>query len=99
MGVPNQPISNTPWNRTMNMPFNPQVNNGAQRFYPGSGAYLGGSTYTRGPQSCIAMTGERITVQSLAGIQPEGMKNRLLHLYMYFSFLGNTPSMSFQSMS
>jgi len=73
LGVPNQPISNTPWNRTMNIPFNSQVNNGAQSVYPGLSSYPGGSTYTRGPQSCMAMTGERITIQPLAGTQPEGM--------------------------
>jgi hypothetical protein len=77
MGVPNQPMADAPWNRTMNIPFNPQVKNGPEGFYPGSGAYLGGATFTRGPQSCIAMTGERITVQSLPGTQPEGkLKSR-----------------------
>jgi len=44
--------------------------------------FVSGTAYSQGPQSCIAMTGERITVQSLAGFQPEG----------------NTPSMSYQSM-
>lgn len=79
LGVPNQPISNAPWNETMNAPFNPQVNNGGQNFYPTSNGYLGGLTYTRGPQSCMAMTGERITVQSLAGTQPEGIK---IHFFL-----------------
>ncbi len=73
LGTPNQPMANAPWNRTMNMPFNSKVNMGAQNFNPNSGGYLGGPMYSRGPQSCIAMTGERITVQSLAGTQPEGI--------------------------
>lgn len=68
---PNVNLNNIPTiNNTINMQFNPQMNN-----------YLGDATYTQGPQSCMAMTGERITVQSLAGFQPEG----------------NTPSMSYQS--
>ena len=71
MGIPpNQPMLNTPWNNTMNLPFNQQMNTGG----PNTGGYLGAATYTRGPQSCLAMSGERITVQSLAGTQPEGMK-------------------------
>jgi hypothetical protein len=74
MGNPNQPILNTPWNNTMNLPYNRQMNNGGQNFNPNAGGYLGAATYTRGPQSCLAMSGERITVQSLAGTQPEGMK-------------------------
>jgi hypothetical protein len=72
LGVPNQPISNTPWNRTMNAPLNRQVMGGAQNYYTGSSSYLGGSTYLSGPQSCMAMSGERITVQPLAGTQPTG---------------------------
>jgi hypothetical protein len=73
MGGPNQPIANSPWNRTTNFPVNRQVNNVEQNFYPPSNSYQGGPIYTRGPQSCVAMTGERITVQPLAGTQPEGM--------------------------
>jgi hypothetical protein len=73
LGVPRQ--SNTGWNGTIAIPFNPQVNNGPpQSFYPNPGGYVSGSAYTRGPQSCMAMTGERITVQPLAGTQPEGIK-------------------------
>jgi hypothetical protein len=72
MGVPNQPMGDVPWNRTTNFPFNPQATNREQSFYPPSNSYQSGPVYTRGPQSCIAMTGERITVQALAGTQPEG---------------------------
>ncbi|CAF4181530.1 unnamed protein product [Rotaria sp. Silwood2] len=75
LGVPNQPTSNTVWNGTKYVPVNPQVNigpnNEAQNYYQNAGGYAGGSTYVSGSQSCIAMTGERITVQPLAGTQPE----------------------------
>jgi hypothetical protein len=75
LGVPNRQIPNPSWNLTTNgPPFNPQINTGAQNFYQNTGGYLNELTYTRGPQSCIAMTGERITVRSLPGLQPEGMK-------------------------
>ncbi|CAF3692677.1 unnamed protein product [Rotaria sordida] len=77
MGIVNQPISNTPWNETKYVPVNPGPNNGAQNDYTN----VGESTYATGPQTCIAMTGERITVQSLGGLQPEI----------------NIPSMSFQN--
>jgi hypothetical protein len=108
LGVPpNQPMTNNPWNRTMNVPFNPQgntgPNNGRQMDGPfnpqGNGGQMNGpfnpqgnaglntggqsflagsvgnseSNYVSGPQSCMAMSGERITVQPLAGTQPEGM--------------------------
>lgn len=73
LGVSNQQIPDPNWNRTTNNPFNPQVNNAQQNPFPNTNDYFGGLTYTRGPQSCIAMTGERITVQSLAGTQPEGI--------------------------
>jgi hypothetical protein len=116
LGVPSQPMSNNPWNRTMNgfvnpqvnagpingpinpqinagpmngpvnpqinagpmnSPVNPQINavpaNGAPTYYAGSGGYNGGSTYTSGPQSCMSMSGERITILPLAGTKPEGM--------------------------
>ena len=77
-GLPNQQNLNNPWNRTMNGPYNPQViagpNDGSQIYNTGSGGFNGASTYVSGPQSCTAMTGERITVQSLGGTQPGGMK-------------------------
>jgi hypothetical protein len=61
----------------MNGPVNPQINagptNGAPTYYAGSGGYNGGSTYTSGPQSCMSMSGERITILPLAGTKPEGM--------------------------
>ncbi|CAF4046657.1 unnamed protein product [Adineta steineri] len=82
---PNQPMPNTFWNRTMNTPYNRQgmagPNDGAHNYYTASGGYLGGSNSNSGQQSCRAMTGERITVQSLGGTQSEG----------------NTPSMSYQN--
>ena len=34
--------------------------------------FYSGSSYVTGPQSCTSMTGERITVQSMAGNQPGG---------------------------
>ena len=78
LGVPNQPVSNTPWNTLSNGPINPQFNSGpnnsAPTYHSAAGGYIGGSTYSSGPQSCMAMSGERITVQTLAGTQPEGMK-------------------------
>ncbi|CAF1543742.1 unnamed protein product, partial [Adineta steineri] len=82
---PNQPMPSTFWNRTMNTPYNRQgmagPNDGAHNYYTASGGYLGGSNSNSGQQSCRAMTGERITVQSLGGTQSEG----------------NTPSMSYQN--
>ena len=74
MGVPNQPMGDALWNRTANVPLNPQVNNIGQNFYPPTNGFQGGAVYTRGPQSCMAMSGDRISVQTLAGTQPEGMK-------------------------
>ena len=47
--------------------------------YTGSNSNRGRSTYTSGPQSCMSMTGQRITVQSLAGPQSESMKCTLYH--------------------
>lgn len=72
----NQPNPNMLWNMTKNVPFNPQINaaqkNQPQSYYS-SQSILSGPTYISGPQSCVAMTGERITVQSLAGPLSEGM--------------------------
>lgn len=79
LGIPNQPIMDNPWNRTMNVPFNQQPmagpNIGPQNYYPGSGGSFREATFASGPQSCVAMTGERITVQSLPGTQPTGKKH------------------------
>lgn len=97
MGMGNPPLGD--WNRTMNFPFNPQGNNVGQNFYPpSSNGYQTGPIYTQGPQSCLAMTGDRITVQSLGGTQPEG-KNLPMYIdgISIHHFLGNTPSMSYQS--
>ena len=71
MGMTNPPLGN--WNRTMNFPFNRQENNIGQNFNPT------GPVYAQGPQSCIAMTGDRISVQSLGGTQPEG-RNTLVYM-------------------
>ena len=84
--------SNIPSHQTMNAHFNPQINikpvnrqrNDAQNFYTGSGPYIAGSTYINGPQSCIALTGERITVQPLAGTRPESMIYVLFYLFLAF---------------
>ncbi|CAF4152278.1 unnamed protein product, partial [Rotaria magnacalcarata] len=46
---------------------------GDPSYYTGTGGFYSGSTYAAGPQSCMAMTGERITVQPLAGAQTVGM--------------------------
>ncbi|CAF2156365.1 unnamed protein product, partial [Rotaria magnacalcarata] len=81
----NQPMLNPSWNTTKNILLNPQVNslqrNEPQNSYVNPNVYAGGPTYASGPQSCIAMTGDRITVQSLAGTQAEV----------------NPPSMSYQN--
>jgi hypothetical protein len=58
--------------------YSPQINvvpivmpiNGGQNYFPGG--FSVGSIYVTGPQSCMSMTGERITVQSIAGNQPGG---------------------------
>ena len=76
-GTANQPMPNSPWNNTMNnVPVNRQAgwgnNNGAPNPNPGSSGFFTGSTYTSGPQSCVAMTGERISVRPLSGTQPAG---------------------------
>lgn len=74
MPMVNVPLGENPFNRTMGFPFNPQGNNMGQNFLPPTNTYQTGAVYTQGPQSCLAMTGDRITVQSLAGTQPEGRK-------------------------
>jgi hypothetical protein len=43
---------------------------GPQNYFPGGSP--GGANYVTGPQSCMSMTGERITVQSIAGNQQGG---------------------------
>lgn len=45
---------------------------GAVNPYIGTGGISSGSNYVAGPQSCMSMTGERITVQSMQGTQPGG---------------------------
>ncbi|CAF0877364.1 unnamed protein product [Adineta ricciae] len=85
MGMSNQPFMDNTWNRTMNMPVNRQMippSNGKQEnYFTSSNTYFGATASSGGPQSCTAMTGERIIVQSLEGPQSDG----------------NTPSMSYQN--
>lgn len=64
------PVYPTNQNVNNNRTLNAQVNNVPVNMPNG---YVGGSTYVSGPQSCISMTGERITVQSLPGTKPESM--------------------------
>ena len=80
MLMTNSPMTNAVWNHTLNAFQSPQVNvdpinggsNAGQSYYTGTGGFFTGSTYVAGPQSCTAMTGERITVQPLSGTQPGG---------------------------
>jgi hypothetical protein len=86
LGVENQPMSDAMWNRSYGAFYNPQLNIvpmvgggigsggvGGQSYYTGSGGFYSGSNTVAAPQSCMAMTGERITIQPLAGAQPGGM--------------------------
>ena len=80
----NSPMPNAVWNSTLNAFYVPPVNvlpintgdSGGQSYYAGTGGYFTGSTYVAGPQSCTAMTGDRITVQPLTGTQPGGKEKR-----------------------
>ncbi|CAF4476724.1 unnamed protein product, partial [Rotaria sp. Silwood2] len=78
VGVPfGKPMSDAAWNSTFGAFYNPQMNvvpmtggSGSDpSYYTGTGGFYSGSSYVAGPQSCMAMTGERITVQPLAGTQ------------------------------
>ncbi|CAF4797579.1 unnamed protein product [Rotaria sp. Silwood1] len=80
-GVPiGKPMSDATWNSTFGAFYNPQLNvvpmTGSSgidpSYYTGTGGFYSGSTYAAGPQSCTAMTGERITVQPLPGNQLAG---------------------------
>ncbi|CAF5105801.1 unnamed protein product, partial [Rotaria magnacalcarata] len=70
LGVPpSVPMSDASWNQTFGAFYNPQLNvvpmtggGGDPSYYTGTGGFYSGSTYAAGPQSCMAMTGERITV-------------------------------------
>lgn len=82
LGVPSShPVSDYAWNNTMGTYYNPQMNvapmgGGSESnpsYYTGTGGFFSGSTYVAGPQSCMAMTGERVTVQPLPGTQAGGM--------------------------
>jgi hypothetical protein len=76
------PMPTAIWNYTMNAFYTPPINvapmNGAasdsngQSYYTGSGGSFTDSNYVAGPQSCVAMTGERITVQPMTGTQSAG---------------------------
>lgn len=85
MGVANQPLPNAVWNQTYGGFYNPQLgvvpiggtttgSGGGQSYYTGAGGFYSGSSYVAGPQSCTAMTGDRITVQPVPGNQPAGSK-------------------------
>ena len=76
------PMASAIWNSTLNAFYVPSINvmpisegsgdSNSQSYYTGTGGYFTGSSYTAGPQSCTAMTGERITVQPLTGTQSGG---------------------------
>ncbi len=73
LGAPDGQMHGGYWNNSY---YNPQINVVpiiGQNYYTGAGGSFGGSTYVAGPQSCTAMTGERITVQPITGAQPGGM--------------------------
>ncbi|CAF0817027.1 unnamed protein product [Adineta steineri] len=87
LDVPGQPMLNTVWNQTFGSSYNPQINvvpingvpingvpsGGGQSYYTGVGGFYSGSNYVPGPQSCMAMTGERITVQPIASAPAGGV--------------------------
>lgn len=81
LGVPAaNPMPDGVWNYTLGPSYNPQLNvvpmtggTGDPSYYTGTGGFYSGSTFVAGPQSCMAMTGERITVQPLSGTQMGGM--------------------------
>ena len=70
-----------PWNSSFGGYYNPQINvlpitgptAGGQSFYTGAGGFYNGANSVAVPQTCTAMTGDRVTVQPLAGPQPGGM--------------------------
>ena len=72
------PMTNAVWNSSTNTFYSPQINvqpmpgDVPPTYYTGTGNYLGGATYTTGPQSCMAMSGDRITIQPMVGGQPDG---------------------------
>ncbi|UJR14861.1 hypothetical protein I4U23_001846 [Adineta vaga] len=81
LGVPNQGASDAVWNNTYGGFYNPQVNVvpiagsgvGSQSYYTGAGGFYSGANNVPGPQSCTAMTGDRITIQPLPGPQTGGV--------------------------
>jgi hypothetical protein len=81
LGVPRQ-VPGAMWNNSFGGYYNPQLNivpmgGGAgisgPSYYTGAGGFFSGSNSVAGPQSCTAMTGERITIQPLGGAQPGGV--------------------------
>ena len=78
------PMSTAVWNSTLNAFYVPSINvvpiNGGnddsdgQSYYTGTGGYFTGSSYVGGPQSCMAMTGDRLTVQPLTTGQTGGKR-------------------------
>ena len=76
------PMSTAMWNSTLNAFYVPSINvapiNGdgnGQSYYTGTGGYFTGSSYVAGPQSCMAMTGDRITVQPLTNNPAGGRRS------------------------
>ncbi|CAF1122677.1 unnamed protein product [Rotaria sordida] len=85
-GVPaGQSMSDTVWNQTFGAIYNPQLNvvpmigtSGVDlSYYTGTGGFYSGSAYVPVPQSCMAMTGERIIIQPLAGTQLGGVNEAM----------------------
>ena len=77
LGAPNHVMPDATWNNSFGAFYNPQLNvvpiASGQNYYTGSGGFSSGSNFVSGPQSCTAMTGDRITVQPLAGAEPGGI--------------------------
>jgi hypothetical protein len=80
LGVPSQQVFPPLVNNTFGTFYNPQINvvpiAGAPygpNYYTGTGGFFSGSNYVAGPQSCMAMTGDRITIQPIPGSQTGGM--------------------------
>ena len=70
--------------QAMSMFYSPQITvlpiPGAMDPYINPGGSSTGSNYAVGPQTCMSMTGESITVQIMPGTQPTGMFNISLSL-------------------
>ena len=98
-GMPQSSMPGAPWNYTnVNPSMNMGRNNGPPNTNPGFGSE---SMYMSGPQTCMALSGDRITVQPLAGTQPGGKRIFMPSLtsHLVLSHLGSNPTMSYQSTS